>query len=46
MDALKYMLSHQPEPAEIVVPRSNVIPSYMFWMEMDDDGKNARRAHF
>jgi hypothetical protein len=46
MDALKYMLSHQPEPAEIVVPKSKKIPDYMFWMEHDDDGKNARRAHF
>jgi hypothetical protein len=46
MDALKYMLSHQPEPAEIVLPRSKVVPKYMFWHEMDDDGKNSRRAHF
>jgi hypothetical protein len=44
MDALKYMLSHQPEPAQIEVPKSKIIPKYMFWMETDDDGRNARRA--
>lgn len=44
MDALKYMLSHQPEPAQIEIPKSKIIPKYMFWMETDDDGRNARRA--
>jgi hypothetical protein len=44
MDALKYILSHQPEPAQIEIPKDKLIPKYMFWMETDDDGKNARRA--
>jgi phage terminase large subunit len=46
MDALKYMMSHQPEPSEIIVPKSHQIPKYMFWYEHDDDGRNSRRAHF
>jgi hypothetical protein len=46
MDAVKYMLSHQPEPAEIEIPRSKQVPKYMFWYEMDDDGRNSRRARF
>jgi hypothetical protein len=46
MDAIKYMLSHQPEPAEIVLPRSAVTPSYMFWQEMDDKKPERARRHF
>ena len=46
MDALKYLLSHQPEPSEIILPKSAIIPKYMFWIETDEDGRNPRRAHF
>jgi hypothetical protein len=44
MDALKYMLSHQPEPSEIVLPKSKTVPAWMFWHEMDEDGRRSRRA--
>ena len=46
MDAIKYMLCHQPEPSEIILPKSAIIPKYMFWIETDEDGRNPRRAHF
>lgn len=44
MDALKYMLSHQPEPAEIVLPKSARIPPWMFWHEIEEDNKRPRRV--
>jgi len=45
MDAIKYLLSHAPEPAEIKLPDEIVPKPWMFWHEEDDDGK-VRRAHF
>jgi hypothetical protein len=45
MDALKYMMSHQPEPSEIVLPKSEQPKPWMFWQEEDEKGRQ-RRAHF
>src|SRR5215831_7122115 len=42
MDALKYMLSHLPEPSEIVVPNDKKPKPWMFWREEDDE--RPRRA--
>jgi hypothetical protein len=42
MDVLKYMLSHLPEPAEIVIPKSNKPKPWMFWHEEDDKGRYQR----
>jgi hypothetical protein len=44
MDAIKYMLSHQPEPAEIVVPKDKKPKPWMFWHEEDDSSRGWRRA--
>jgi hypothetical protein len=35
MDTTKYMLARLPNPSEIVVPRSVVTPSWMFWHERE-----------
>jgi len=42
MDALKYLLSHQPEPSEIVVPKYAKPKPWMFWHEVDEDGRSRR----
>jgi hypothetical protein len=42
MDALKYLLSHLPEPAELVIPKSKIPKPWMFWHEEDDNGKMRR----
>jgi len=44
LDTLKYMLSHLPDPSEIKIPKSAVIPPWMFWHELNDDGTVNRRA--
>lgn len=41
MDTIKYMLSFRPRPGEIIIPKSEITPAYMFWHEVDD--KSARR---
>lgn len=33
MNAIKYGLSFRPMPSEIVLPKDQVIPAYMFWHE-------------
>lgn len=43
MDTLKYMLAHLPEPSEIVVPKDKKPKPWMFWHEIEDDGR-IRRA--
>jgi len=42
MDAIKYMLSHLPEPAEIIVPKDKKPKPWMFWHEEGDDRKYRR----
>jgi hypothetical protein len=42
MDALKYMLSHLPEPSEIVTPKDKKPKPWMFWQEEGDDGEYRR----
>jgi len=44
LDTLKYMLSHLPDPSEIRIPKSEQVKPWMFWHELDDDGKISRRA--
>jgi Terminase large subunit, T4likevirus-type, N-terminal len=42
MDAIKYMLSHLSEPAEIITPKDKKPKPWMFWQEEGDDGKYRR----
>jgi hypothetical protein len=42
MDAIKYMLSHQPEPSELVLPHDKTPKPWMFWHEEDDNGRFRR----
>jgi hypothetical protein len=44
MDTLKYMLANCPEPSEIVVPKDKKPKPWMFWHEIEDDGRS-RRAY-
>jgi hypothetical protein len=45
MDALKYMLSHMPEPSEIMIPKHKQTPPWMFWREIDEkDERKSRRV--
>lgn len=44
LDTLKYMLSHLPEPSEIRIPKHKIVPPWMFWHEIDDDGRATRIA--
>ena len=37
MDALKYMLAHLPEPANIDVPKNEQIKPWMFWREEEEE---------
>ncbi|MCI0557527.1 MAG: terminase family protein [Nitrososphaera sp.] len=36
MDTIKYMLSFRPKPGEIKIPKSEVVPAWMFWHEVDE----------
>jgi len=33
LDAIKYLLSFRPKPGEIVIPKGEIVPAYMFWHE-------------
>lgn len=37
MDTVKYMLSRMPMPSKIVVPKSSIVPEWMYWREMADN---------
>jgi hypothetical protein len=35
MNVIKYMLSHLPDPSEIVVPKNQLPPKWLYWHEME-----------
>lgn len=37
MDAIKYLLSFRPKPGEIAIPKSEIVPAYMFWHEGEEN---------
>jgi hypothetical protein len=36
MDVIKYMLSFRPKPGELITPKADVVPAYMFWTETEE----------
>lgn len=37
MNTIKYMLTERPSAAEIVIPRGEQIPGWMYWQEMSEE---------
>jgi hypothetical protein len=35
MDTIKYLLTHCPEPSQIIIPNRAQVPKWMFWHEVD-----------